>query len=40
VGVIGEVTADDDLVVPRMRPLAVSELADAFNRIVFPEAAK
>jgi phosphoribosylformylglycinamidine synthase subunit PurSL len=40
VTIIGDVTADDDLVVPRMRPLAVSELADAFNRIVFPEAAK
>jgi len=34
--VIGAVTEDDDLVVPGMRALAVSELADAFNRIVFP----
>lgn len=36
--VIGAVTEDDDLVVAGMRPLAVTELADAFNRIVFPEA--
>jgi phosphoribosylformylglycinamidine synthase subunit PurSL len=38
VTIIGDVTEDDDLVVPGMRPLAVSELADAFNRVVFPEA--
>jgi phosphoribosylformylglycinamidine synthase len=37
--VIGAVTEDDDLVMPGTRALAVSELADAFNRIVFPEAA-
>ncbi len=36
--IIGAVTEDDDLVVPGMRPLAVTELADAFNRIVFPQA--
>jgi phosphoribosylformylglycinamidine synthase len=36
--VIGTVTEDDDLVLPGMRPLPVTELADAFNRIVFPGA--
>ena len=36
--VIGTVTDDDDLVLPGVRDLAVTELADAFNRIVFPEA--
>jgi phosphoribosylformylglycinamidine synthase len=36
VSVIGAVTEDDDLVVPGMRAIAVTELADAFNRIVFP----
>ena len=38
--VIGVVTEDDDLVVPGIRALAVSELADAFNRIVFPGASR
>ena len=35
--VIGAVTEDDDLVVPGVIALAVTQLADAFNRIVFPE---
>ena len=38
VTVIGAVTEDDDLVVPGMGAIAVTELADAFNRIVFPGA--
>jgi phosphoribosylformylglycinamidine synthase len=39
-GVVGVVTDDDALVVPGVRALAVTELADAFNRIVVPEAAE
>ena len=35
--VIGTVTEDDDLVLPGVRALLVTELADAFNRVVFPE---
>ena len=37
--VIGAVTEDDDLVVPGVRALPVTELADAFNRLVVPAAA-
>ena len=36
---VGVVTEDEDLVLPGVRALPVTELADAFNRIVFPEAA-
>jgi phosphoribosylformylglycinamidine synthase len=36
VATIGFVTDDDDLVIPGLRPIPVTELADAFNRIVFP----
>jgi phosphoribosylformylglycinamidine synthase len=36
--VIGTVTEDGDLVVPGVRTLAVTELADAFNRIIVPDA--
>jgi phosphoribosylformylglycinamidine synthase len=34
---LGVVTEDDELVLPGVRPLDVSELADAFNRIIVPE---
>jgi phosphoribosylformylglycinamidine synthase len=36
---LGVVTEDDELVLPGVRPLDVSELADAFNRIIVPEGA-
>ncbi len=36
--VLGIVTDDDELVLPGLRPLAVSDLADAFNRLIVPEA--
>jgi phosphoribosylformylglycinamidine synthase len=36
--VLGAVTDDDQLVIPGVRALDLTELADAFNRIVVPEA--
>jgi phosphoribosylformylglycinamidine synthase len=35
--VLGVVTEDDDLALPGLRPFAVSELADAFNRLIVPD---